>query len=237
LTLHCHRRAHRAVWQRHDRCVRDLSQAKSKLWHCRGDSSQTLRSFICEQTMGLRLRYMPQRGSNEPNKSRNSAGRTSLKVLSSQRFPTGPCCWGMRMANQCSLSGTAKSCSQLVPSAHTTVPRSTRGSSWTIRFAVRCPWHHACFSLRTGEAVRAPALDPVSRWRIEEMRDPARRFTSAGQQARTVYIREKLDTEDQQPRVIPVGIPKTSLSSVVARPAMPPRKRCVTRATPAASPC
>src|SRR5919198_1698037 len=31
---------------------------------------------------------------------------------------------------------------------------------------VRCPWHHACFSLRTGEAVRAPALNPVSRWRV-----------------------------------------------------------------------
>src|SRR5918992_4842121 len=32
---------------------------------------------------------------------------------------------------------------------------------------VRCPWHHACFSLRTGEAVRAPALNPVTRWALE----------------------------------------------------------------------
>jgi NADPH-dependent 2,4-dienoyl-CoA reductase/sulfur reductase-like enzyme len=32
---------------------------------------------------------------------------------------------------------------------------------------VRCPWHHAAFSLRTGEAVCAPALDPVACWRTE----------------------------------------------------------------------
>jgi apoptosis-inducing factor 3 len=32
---------------------------------------------------------------------------------------------------------------------------------------VRCPWHHACFSLRTGEAVRAPALAPVECWLTE----------------------------------------------------------------------
>ena len=33
---------------------------------------------------------------------------------------------------------------------------------------VRCPWHHACFSLRTGEAVAAPAFSPIDTWAVEQ---------------------------------------------------------------------
>ena len=32
---------------------------------------------------------------------------------------------------------------------------------------VRCPWHHACFSLRTGRALKAPAFAPLATWRVE----------------------------------------------------------------------
>jgi NADPH-dependent 2,4-dienoyl-CoA reductase/sulfur reductase-like enzyme/nitrite reductase/ring-hydroxylating ferredoxin subunit len=32
---------------------------------------------------------------------------------------------------------------------------------------VHCPWHHACFDLRTGVADRAPAFSPLGRWRTE----------------------------------------------------------------------
>jgi NADPH-dependent 2,4-dienoyl-CoA reductase/sulfur reductase-like enzyme/nitrite reductase/ring-hydroxylating ferredoxin subunit len=33
---------------------------------------------------------------------------------------------------------------------------------------VRCPLHHACFDLATGEALHAPAIDPLSCWPVEE---------------------------------------------------------------------
>jgi len=42
------------------------------------------------------------------------------------------------------------------------------GEGLLVGHTVRCPWHHAHFCLRTGEALAAPAIDPVKRWSVIE---------------------------------------------------------------------
>lgn len=51
-------------------------------------------------------------------------------------------------------------------SAHCTHYHGPLAEGLMIGETVRCPWHHACFNLRTGEAERAPALFPLTCWNV-----------------------------------------------------------------------
>ena len=57
---------------------------------------------------------------------------------------------------------------------------------------VHCPWHHARFSLRTGEAVAAPAFNPMPCWRVEMREGKA-------------FVREKIDQSIDRKRAARTG--------------------------------
>jgi NADPH-dependent 2,4-dienoyl-CoA reductase/sulfur reductase-like enzyme/nitrite reductase/ring-hydroxylating ferredoxin subunit len=52
--------------------------------------------------------------------------------------------------------------------AHCTHYHGPLADGLVVGESVRCPWHHACFDLSTGEALRAPALSPVACWQVVE---------------------------------------------------------------------
>src|SRR5581483_9845868 len=53
-------------------------------------------------------------------------------------------------------------------SAHCTHYHGPLADGLLVGATIRCPWHHAHFSLETGEATAAPALSPLTCWRVEE---------------------------------------------------------------------
>jgi NADPH-dependent 2,4-dienoyl-CoA reductase/sulfur reductase-like enzyme/nitrite reductase/ring-hydroxylating ferredoxin subunit len=64
-------------------------------------------------------------------------------------------------------------------SAHCTHYHGPLAEGVVTGTSLRCPWHHACFDLRSGAALRAPAFDPLACWKVE-------------QQDGMVFVREKL---------------------------------------------
>lgn len=63
--------------------------------------------------------------------------------------------------------------------AHCTHYHGPLAEGLVVGNSVRCPWHHACFDLRNGEALRAPAFNSIDCWKVEERGD-------------TVFVSEKI---------------------------------------------
>src|SRR5690349_22360936 len=62
---------------------------------------------------------------------------------------------------------------------------------------VRCPWHHACFNLRSGEPLRPPALNDVPAWDVERSEE----HTSELQSRRDLVCRLLLEKKKNRPQV------------------------------------
>jgi nitrite reductase/ring-hydroxylating ferredoxin subunit len=77
--------------------------------------------------------------------------------------------------------------------------------------SIRCPWHHACFDLRTGEATRAPALTALAVWQVEHDGD-------------RIFVRQKHSQPKSRGKG-PVEIPG-QIVIVGGGPRASPRLRC-----------
>jgi len=71
--------------------------------------------------------------------------------------------------------------------AHCTHYHGPLAEGLVVGDTIRCPLHHACFSLVSGDVLRAPALDPIACWRVD-------------QEGGTLFVREKIERADATKR-------------------------------------
>jgi NADPH-dependent 2,4-dienoyl-CoA reductase/sulfur reductase-like enzyme/nitrite reductase/ring-hydroxylating ferredoxin subunit len=75
---------------------------------------------------------------------------------------------------------------------------------------IRCPWHHACFSLETGEAIGAPALSPLPCYSI------VRRGTTVSIGQKLEPPRRELDASSVPKSVVVLGAGAAGAAAVEA---------------------
>lgn len=69
------------------------------------------------------------------------------------------------------------------------------GSGLLVNDTIRCPWHHACFNIRTGQALRPPALNDLKCWLVERRNGRA-------------FVREALPTA-RPPKLADADLPES----------------------------
>lgn len=116
---------------------------------------------------------------NEPEVSKTNASETEQTLSTEPTSTTGPdLALGLRVADLVDgqmLTGHVGEDAVLLVrrgdqffaiGALCTHYHAPLGEGIVAGDTIRCPLHHACFSLRTGEALRAPAIGPVDCWEV-----------------------------------------------------------------------
>ncbi len=73
---------------------------------------------------------------------------------------------------------------------------------------IHCPWHHACFSLRTGQATAAPAFAPLQCWNVEIVDGHVRvqaRDTDTEESAKSSTTAASVPAARREQRIVVIG--------------------------------